>query len=142
MCASSLDAPLINVPTRKASVRRRMRLQRIAWLVALVAVALALVLLFQSRATTLRHHAVPYDLEVTANVVGFAGKVRYFPRDPGDIKLITKEFVDSWEVEKAHLHRQDLPPASYLAISGGRSPSAFYPALRHRVQQCALLAVL
>src|SRR6516162_8601974 len=82
-------------------------------------VALALVLLFQSRATTLRHHAVPYDLEVTANVVGFAGKVRYFPRDPGDIKLITKEFVDSWEVEKAHLHRQDLPPASYLAISGG-----------------------
>jgi len=102
-----------------------MRLQRIAWLVALVAVALALVLLFQSRATTLRHHAVPYDLEVTANVVGFAGKVRYFPRDPGDIKLITKEFVDSWEVEKAHLHRQDLPPASYLAISGGSDNGAF-----------------
>jgi hypothetical protein len=73
----------------------------------------------------LRHHAVPYDLEVTANVVGFPDKVRYFPRDPGDINLITKEFVTSWGVEKAYLRRQDLPPTSYLAISGGGDNGAF-----------------
>jgi predicted acylesterase/phospholipase RssA len=102
-----------------------MGLRRVAWLTALAAAALAFLLLFQYRATTLRHHAVPYALEVSANVVGFPDKVRYFPRDPGDIKLITKEFVNSWEVEKAYLHRPDLPPASYLAISGGSDNGAF-----------------
>jgi hypothetical protein len=33
--------------------------------------------------------------------------------------------VDSWEREKAYLHRQDLPPTSYLAISGGGDNGAF-----------------
>jgi len=74
---------------------------------------------------TARHHAVPHELEVAASVVGFPDEVRYFPRDPGDIKLITKEFVDSWDREKAYLHRQDLPPTSYLAISGGGDNGAF-----------------
>jgi hypothetical protein len=99
---------------------------RVAWLAVLLAAALVLLFLFlQQRAMPVRHHAVPHDLEVTANVVGFADKVRYFPRDPGDIKLITKEFVDSWEKEKSNLHRQDLPPTSYLAISGGGDNGAF-----------------
>jgi Patatin-like phospholipase len=95
-----------------------------ACLAVLLAAALALLFLL-SRATPARHHAVPHDLEVAANVLGFPDKARYFPRDPGDIKLITKEFVDSWEVEKAYLHRQDLPPTSYLAISGGGDNGAF-----------------
>src|SRR5499427_10904680 len=72
-----------------------------------------------------RHRAVPADLQVEARPVGFREEVRYFPRDPGDIKLIEKEFVDSWEREKAYLHRQDLPPASYLALSGGGDKGAF-----------------
>src|SRR5438093_8856405 len=80
---------------------------------------------WQGRVTTARHHAVPHDLEVAAHVVGFPDEVRYFPRDPGDIKLMTKEFVDSWEREKAYLHRQDLPPTAYLAISGGSDNGAF-----------------
>jgi len=88
-------------------------------------VAVLALLTFQGRAKTMRHHAVPQDLEVTASVVGFLDEVRYFPRDPGDIKLITKEFVDSWEREKAYLHRRDLPPTSYLAISGGGDNGAF-----------------
>jgi hypothetical protein len=99
---------------------------RVAWFAVLLAAAVVLLfLLLQQRAMPSRHHAVPHDLEVTANVVGFPDKVRYFPRDPGDIKLITKEFVDSWEVERAYLHTQDLPPTSYLAISGGGDNGAF-----------------
>ena len=92
--------------------------------VLLLAAVLAL-LFFRECAMPARHHAVPHDLEVTASVVGFPDEVRYFPRDPGDFKLITKEFVDSWEREKAYLHRQDLPPTSYLAISGGGDNGAF-----------------
>jgi hypothetical protein len=91
----------------------------------LAGAVVSLLLFLQHGSVPTRHHAVPYDLEVTANVVGFPDKVRYFPRDPGDIDLITKEFVNSWEVEKAFLHRQDLPPTSYLAISGGGDNGAF-----------------
>jgi hypothetical protein len=87
-------------------------------------VALVSLLLFVQHGNS-RYHAVPHDLEVTANVVGFPDKVRYFPRDPGDINLITKEFVNSWAVEKAYLHTQELPPTSYLAISGGGDNGAF-----------------
>jgi hypothetical protein len=92
---------------------------------AALMVAVLALLIFQHRAMTLRHHAVPHDLEVTAHVVGFPDEVRYFPRDPGDSKLITKEFVDSWEREKAYLHRRDLLPTSYLSISGGGDNGAF-----------------
>ena len=92
---------------------------------AVLMVAALALLIFQGRAMTLRHHAVPHDLEVTAHAVGFPDEVRYFPRDPGDRKLITKEFVDSWEREKAYLHQQVLLPTSYLAISGGGDNGAF-----------------
>src|SRR4029453_19259756 len=92
---------------------------------AVLMVAALALLIFQGRAMTLRHHAVPHDLQVTAHVVGFPDEVRYFPRDPEDRKLITKEFVDSWEREKAYLHTQVLPPTSYLAISGGADNGAF-----------------
>jgi len=92
---------------------------------AVLMVAVLALLIFQGRAMTLRHHAVPHDLEVTAHVVGFPDEVRYFPRDSGDRKLITKEFVDSWEREKAYLHQQVLLPTSYLAISGGGDNGAF-----------------
>jgi len=90
----------------------------------LLAAALAL-LFWRERVTMVRHHAVPHELEVAASVVGFPDEIRYFARDPGDIKLMTKEFVDSWEREKAYLHVQVLPPTSYLAISGGGDNGAF-----------------
>ena len=97
---------------------------RVTWFAVLLAAALALLFL-QRYATPARHHAVPHDIEVAASVVGFPDKVRYFPRDPGDIKLITQEFVNSWEREKAYLHTQILPLTSYLAISGGGDNGAF-----------------
>jgi hypothetical protein len=96
----------------------------VTWFAVLLAAVLAL-LFWRERVAMVRHHAVPHELEVAASVVGFPDEVRYFPRDPGDIKLMTKEFVDSWEREKAYLHRQDLPPTSYLAISGGGDNGAF-----------------
>src|SRR5215471_14558399 len=103
-----------------------MRSFSIAWFAALLAAAAVLAVLFlRERATEVRHHAVPHELEVSANVVGFPDEVRYFPRDPGDIKLMTKEFVDSWDREKAYLHTQVLPPTAYLAISGGSDNGAF-----------------
>jgi hypothetical protein len=88
-------------------------------------VASLALLIFQGCAAPARHHAVPHELEVSASVVGFPDQVRYFPRDPGDIKRLMQEFVDSWEREKAYLHTQDLPPISYLAISGGSDNGAF-----------------
>jgi len=99
---------------------------RVGWIaLLLVAASLSLFFFLQQRAMPMRHHAVPYDLEADANVAGFPDKVRYFPRDPGDIKLITKEVVDSWEKEKLYLHKQELPPTAYLAISGGGDNGAF-----------------
>jgi predicted acylesterase/phospholipase RssA len=72
-----------------------------------------------------RHRAVPPDLQVEAHLAGFPQEVRYFPRDPGDIKLIEQEFVDSWEREKAFLRRPVLPTTSFLAVSGGGDKGAF-----------------
>jgi len=92
---------------------------------ALVAACGLTLLFLEGRVTTTRHHAVPHELEVAAHVVGFADEVRYFPRDPGDIQLMTKEFVDSWDREKVYLHTQVLPPTAYLAISGGADNGAF-----------------
>ena len=98
---------------------------RVVWFAALLLAVFAFLLFSQYAGRATRHHAVPHELEVAATVVGFPDEVRYFPRDPGDIKLITREFVDSWEREKAYLHRQDLPPTAYLAVSGGGDNGAF-----------------
>jgi hypothetical protein len=57
--------------------------------------AVALGLLLQGCITPPRGEAVPIGLETKAKVVGFPDHIRYFPRDPEDIKWIEKEFVDS-----------------------------------------------
>jgi predicted acylesterase/phospholipase RssA len=92
-------------------------------------VAVGLGLLLQGCATPRRGQAVPTALETKATVVGFPDGIRYFPRDPEDIKLIEKEFVDSWSRERQYLRtrgdRGSLPPASYLAISGGGDDGAY-----------------
>ena len=91
--------------------------------------AVALGLLLQGCATPPRGEAVPTGLETKAMVVGFPDHIRYFPRDPEDIKRIEKEFVDSWSREKEYLRTlgqtSSLPPASYLAISGGGDDGAY-----------------
>jgi len=94
---------------------------------ALLLVAAGLMFWFWRARTAIvrHHHAVPHELEVPATVVGFPDEVRYFPRDPGDIKLMKKEFIDSWDREKAYLNQQVLPPTAYLAISGGSDNGAF-----------------
>jgi hypothetical protein len=58
----------------------------------------ALGLLLQGCATPPRGEAVPTGLETKAMVVGFPEHIRYFPRDPENIKQIEKEFVDSWSL--------------------------------------------
>src|SRR5215831_12836318 len=92
-------------------------------------VALGLGLLLQGCATPPRGQAVPTALETKASVVGFPDAIRYFPRDPEDVKLIEKEFVDSWSRERQYLrtrgHTGSLRPASYLAISGGGDDGAY-----------------
>jgi hypothetical protein len=91
--------------------------------------AVVLGLLLQGCATLPRGEAVPTGLETKAMVVGFPDHIRYFPRDPEDIKQIEKEFVDSWSREKQNLRTRgqasSLPPASYLAISGGGDDGAY-----------------
>jgi len=72
-----------------------------------------------------RHEAVPAALEVEAHIADFPDGMRYFPSDPIDIALMEKEFVDSWDREKAFLHVDTLPPTAYLALSGGGDKGAF-----------------
>jgi len=75
--------------------------------------------------TSGRHRAVPAELQVAAHIAAFPEEVRYFPRDPGDIMLMEKEFAESWDREKAFLHTDELPPTAYLALSGGGDRGAF-----------------
>ena len=62
-------------------------------------------------------------------VTGFDYRIRYFPRDSGHLKKFEEDFVHSWQLEEAYLksqgHEGPLPPASYLAISGGGDNGAF-----------------
>ena len=103
----------------------RFRLRSVLALIALLVVFFALFISVREWYVTGRHHAVPAALQVEAHVAAFPDEVRYFPRDPGDIKLLEKEFADSWDREKAFLHVEKLPPTAYLAISGGGDRGAF-----------------
>ena len=113
---------------RAQSIRAGMALPsvRVLWRVMLVP-ALALLCLQGCATPPPRHAAVPPDLVTKATVVGFSetGEIRYFPRDPRDVELLEKEWIDSWEREKAYLQTQVLPPTAYLAISGGGDNGAF-----------------
>ena len=76
-----------------------------------------------------RHTAVPAGLETRAYLVGFTDAIRYYPRDAGHVKLFEQDFLDSLTREAEYLRTQGdvgpLPPAAYLAISGGGDNGAF-----------------
>ncbi len=72
---------------------------------------------------------MPADEQTTATVAGFPYGIRYYPRDAARLDVFRKDFVESWGRERAywltHGHTGALPPAAYLAISGGGDNGAF-----------------
>jgi predicted acylesterase/phospholipase RssA len=84
-----------------------------------------LVTVGQGCASTKRGEAVPFDLSVEAHVADFPSGLRYFTRDAIDVDEFQSDFLKSLEREKAYLKLDVLPPASYLAISGGGDDGAF-----------------
>jgi predicted acylesterase/phospholipase RssA len=105
---------------------------RIRWVlvtVAVAAVVLGLVATVRSDMET-RRDAVPADLSVDAKLVGYQERVRYFPRDATHVEEFEKDWIAANDRERAELRRQgfsgdDLPPDSFLVISGGGDGGAF-----------------
>jgi len=95
----------------------------------LLAVSLALLFLVCACATPPRRQAVPLSFETQATVSGFPYGIRYFPRDAKRLQVFQDDFVESWKREEAYRRTQGLtgplPPAAYLAISGGGDNGAF-----------------
>jgi predicted acylesterase/phospholipase RssA len=79
-----------------------------------------------SISTSERHAAVPAELTAKAEIPGMAG-VRYVAG--GDMTALTKDAVDSIRKEAEYRARQrltgPLPPAVFLAISGGGDNGAY-----------------
>jgi predicted acylesterase/phospholipase RssA len=99
---------------------------RVARVLPVVCVAAALAA--QSCATVPRGKAVPEELQAAANVIGFPAAIRYFPRDAGHVSEFEQDYLASLTLERAYLHidpATKLPPAAYLAISGGGDNGAF-----------------
>jgi len=75
-----------------------------------------------------RQHAVPQVLSEKAEVVGLPG-VRYVVHT--EMPAMIQDAMDSMKKEQAHLAAQgqingnDLPPANFLALSGGGDDGAF-----------------
>ena len=95
--------------------------------VRLLAVLGALCLLFaQGCATLTRQPAVPQKMRLSAEIPGMPG-VRYFA--DAEAEEFLQDGIESLEREKAFLaasgYRGDLPPVSFLAISGGGDDGAF-----------------
>jgi Patatin-like phospholipase len=76
----------------------------------------------------LRHDAVPDDLLARTQISGL-NRIRYCPELETDLKDMTNEGITSFYTEKAFYrskgHEGPLPPANYLAISGGGDKGAF-----------------
>jgi hypothetical protein len=105
--------------------------KRVRWLVVggLVAAAIAAVVTVRLGMAT-RREAVPFALYIDAKPVGFERGVRYFPRDAAHVEEFEKDYLLSLDRERADLRREgwtrdDLPPSSFLVISGGGDGGAF-----------------
>lgn len=89
----------------------------------------AVLLLVQGCAGPLRREAVPQALEMKAEIPGLPG-IRYTPAVAEDIKAMAQEGIASFWREKAYLEahgypQESLPPAVFLAISGGGDDGSF-----------------
>ena len=71
---------------------------------------------------------MPSQLQTKASLPGYP-TARYFPMDAGHVAQFETAFLNSLEFEKVdlanHGHKGPLPPANYLAISGGGDGGAF-----------------
>src|SRR5262245_2774821 len=83
----------------------------------------------QACATATRREAVPDNLQSAARVPGFSTTIRYFPSDATHVAEFEKDFLQSNATETMARYNEGeegpLPPASYLAISGGGDNGAF-----------------
>jgi predicted acylesterase/phospholipase RssA len=75
-----------------------------------------------------RQNAVPNALQTKAFFPGYPNS-RYFPMDAAHVAEFERAFLNALEFEKEdlarHGHKGRLPPAAYLAISGGGDGGAF-----------------
>jgi hypothetical protein len=89
---------------------------------------LAALLLLQGCATPTRQPAVPENLQNQARLPGLEG-IRYRVGNPDDLAAMAREGMESVQRERAFLassgHQGPLPPAVYLAISGGGDNGAY-----------------
>ena len=88
----------------------------------------AVLLLFQGCATPPRQPAVPEKLQNQAQIPGLEN-IRYRIGNPDDLTEMAREGMESVKREQAFLaasgHSGPLPPAAFLAISGGGDNGAF-----------------
>ncbi|MBK8536987.1 MAG: patatin-like phospholipase family protein [Candidatus Competibacteraceae bacterium] len=91
-------------------------------------IGLVILLLAPGCATPPRQSAVPEKLQNQAQIPGLE-KVRYRLGNPDDIAEMEREGIESIKREEAYLaasgHHGPLPPAVFLAISGGGDNGAF-----------------
>jgi predicted acylesterase/phospholipase RssA len=89
----------------------------------------ALVLLFSACSPASRHDAVPVALQDGARVADMPANIRSQVGGPHHEAVLAKEFGRSWERERAYRAAQGLsgplPPATFLALSGGGDNGAF-----------------
>lgn len=109
---------------------RSARLPRVAGSVSRAWISVAVVtfalLLLQACSTPDRLSAVPRDFETAAVVGGMEG-IRYWHKE--DLALMEQDGIEAFQRERALLqaqgHQGPLPPANYLAISGGGEDGAY-----------------
>jgi hypothetical protein len=99
-----------------------------AWGVVLLLAAVVVLYVWSTR--PVRRAAVPPEFVTTAQVDGLPNEVRYYYRDRDSVAQFEEDLVESWNRERAEMGKngaypEKLPPASYLAISGGGDNGAF-----------------
>src|SRR6516162_2727901 len=84
----------------------------------------------QGCATESRKDAVPESLQAAAAVPVYTTTIRYFPTDATHVQEFERDFLQSNAAEMMDRYSKgnediELPPVSYLAISGGGDNGAF-----------------
>ena len=96
----------------------------------IILVSLIALFLLQGCATPPRQPAVPEKLQNQAQIPGLEN-VRYRIGNPDDLAEMAREGMESVQREQAFLaasgHQGPLPPAVYLAISGGGTTARSAP---------------